>query len=165
LAGVTLPDHDALLDMPPLDLGPDATAGIVRFPPLVTGVARPSLVAAVDDDGNEACGVRLPDVAVPLGVWFGWNPETPRVRPAGPADAAGTPLPVELWNLLGGGVDFPAAEILERYGDHRRYLQQVEACVVDLVARRHLLPEDAPRLLDRARRRWDETVGSGAEGP
>ena len=151
--------------MPPLDLGPDAAAGIVRFPPLVTGVARPSLVAAVDDDGNEACGVRLPDVAVPLGVWFGWNPETPRVRPAGPAGAAGTPLPVELWNLLGGGVDFPAAEILERYGDHRRYLQQVEACVVDLVARRHLLPEDAPRLLDRARRRWDETVGSGAEGP
>src|SRR2546430_6898488 len=32
-----------------------------------------SLVAAVDADGNEAAGIRLPPIAVPIATYTGWN--------------------------------------------------------------------------------------------
>jgi len=34
-------------------------------------------VSAVDADGNEIAGVRLPDVSVPVGTHAGWNPRDP----------------------------------------------------------------------------------------
>ena len=40
-----------------------------------------TLVCKVDADGNEAAGIRLPDIAVPLATYSGWNeykPPTPR---------------------------------------------------------------------------------------
>ncbi len=153
-AGIVWPDPNALLGMPPLDLGPDAAVGVGRYPPAVTGPPRPCLVASVDEDGNEGCGVRLPEVAVPLGVWFGWNPEQPRPDP----DHPGTNHPVEVWNLLGGGVAFGAPEIIDRYGDRDRYLDRVRACVSDLVARRHLLAGDAERVVEHAGALWDRSV-------
>ena len=30
-------------------------------------------VCAVDSDGNEVAGIRLPPIAVPLGTYTGWN--------------------------------------------------------------------------------------------
>ena len=83
-AGIVWPDPAALLGVPPIDLGPEAAEGVARYPAVVTGPPRPCLVAAVDEDGNETCGVRLPDVAVPLAASFGWNPEVPRPDPADP---------------------------------------------------------------------------------
>ncbi len=32
-----------------------------------------ALVPQVDADGNEVAGIRLPDIAVPLGTFTGWN--------------------------------------------------------------------------------------------
>ena len=32
-----------------------------------------TLVPAVDADGNEIAGIRLPDIAVPLATYTGWN--------------------------------------------------------------------------------------------
>src|SRR5262249_14363646 len=37
-----------------------------------TRASRP-VVPAVDADGNEASGIRLPDIAVPLATYTGWN--------------------------------------------------------------------------------------------
>ena len=43
----------------------------------------PLLVPAVDEDGNERAGIRLPDVAVPLATYTGWNfASRPSARPA-----------------------------------------------------------------------------------
>jgi hypothetical protein len=153
-SGVVWPDPEALLGMPPIDLGPDHSRGIGRYPAQVTGPARPCLVAAVDADGNEGCGVRMPEVAVPLGTSMGWNPEVPRpdeTRPSGH-------LPVEVWNLIGGGFAFDASEIEARYGNRDGYLRQVEECVADLVARRHLLAEDASHVVEHAATLWDQAV-------
>lgn len=152
--GVVWPDPEALLGMPPIDLGPGAARGVGRYPAEVTGPARPCLVAAVDDDGNEACGVRMPEVAVPLGVSLGWNPEMPRADRTSP----GGRYPVEVWNLMGGGFTWDPAEIRARYGDREGYLRRVAACVADLVARRHLLAEDAPHVVKHAAALWDEAV-------
>jgi len=57
-----------------LDFGPrweqDGIADIV--PPKIGRPYR-TLVPAVDRDGNEQAGIRLPDVAVPLATYTGWN--------------------------------------------------------------------------------------------
>ncbi len=159
-AGIVWPDPAALLGVPPIDLGPGAADGIARYPAVVTGPARPCLVASVDEDGNEACGVRLPDVAVPLAASFGWNPEVPRADPSTP----GATWPVELWNLVGGSVPFGVEEILDRYGDRDGYLQLVHKCVADLVARRHLLEEDIGHVIDHAQMLWDRAVSPQLAG-
>ena len=59
-----------------LDLGPLAEQGICRFP-AEEGVAYARLVSDVDDSLNEAAGIRLPDIAVPVGCHTGWNPRHP----------------------------------------------------------------------------------------
>jgi hypothetical protein len=145
--GLVPPDPGALLGMVPLDLGVEAGRGVGRFPPVVTGPARPCVVSALDDDGNELAGVRLPDVAVPLGISFGWNPELPRPG-----------VPVELWNLLGGRVPFPPDEIVRRYGSRAGYLARVRAVVDDLVTAGHVLAGDVEQILLGAAEGWDHAV-------
>jgi len=41
------------------------------------------LVPAVDEDGNDRAGHRLPDIAVPLATYTGWNFRQARDRIAG----------------------------------------------------------------------------------
>jgi hypothetical protein len=147
LHGITLPDPEALLGMPPISLGPEETQGVARYPAVVLGPARPCLVSDVDDDGNELAGIRLPHVSVPLDASFGWNPEQPR-------DA----VPVEIWNLAGGRTALPAAEILRRYGDAAAFLARVRAGAQSLVAARHLLAEDVDAVVADAERRWAAAV-------
>jgi hypothetical protein len=43
------------------------------------GAPLPLLVPAVDEDGNERAGIRLPDVAVPLATYTGWNFRKPAI--------------------------------------------------------------------------------------
>jgi hypothetical protein len=147
-ATVNLPDPNALPGMPPIDLGPAADRGIGVFPPAVTGPPRACLASAVDGDGNEVAGVRLPAVAVPLAVSVGWNPERPRPG-----------VPVEVWNLVGGRVPFPPDEILRRYGDFEHYIRLVRATADELVQRCHLLPEDLEAVVADAGRSWATAVG------
>ena len=54
-----------------LNFGPDRAVPTV-IPPEV-GDVYPSLVSAVDADGNEVGGIRLPAIAVPLATYTGWN--------------------------------------------------------------------------------------------
>ena len=56
------------------DYGPDfATRGVVTEEPPRIGKRFPIRVSSVDDDGNEVAGIRLPEVAVPLATYTGWN--------------------------------------------------------------------------------------------
>jgi hypothetical protein len=155
LDGVELPSAEALLGMPPLDLGPDANHGVARFPPKIIGAARSCVVSRVDADGNEIAGVRLPHVAVPLDVSFGWNAETPRPE-----------VPVEAWNLVGGRVEMDLGEVVERYGTRRHFLESVEDVASQLVEQRHLLAADLPAVVADAANRWDLLVERhGTEHP
>jgi hypothetical protein len=113
----------------------------------VIGPARECLVSALDPDGNELAGVRLPHVAVPLDVSFGWNPEQPRIG-----------VPVEVWNLVGGRIDLPPEEILRRHGTLQSFLDACRRCAEDLVRQRHLLAEDVELVLSDALRRWEEQI-------
>ena len=57
-----------------LDFGPRwQSEGIADVVPPRIGPWYRTLVPAVNADGNEVAGIRLPDVAVPLGTYTGWN--------------------------------------------------------------------------------------------
>jgi len=49
------------------DYGPEFAKGIMTvLPPKLVGTPYPALVPKTDGDGNDAAGIRMPDVAVPL---------------------------------------------------------------------------------------------------
>ena len=56
------------------DYGPTfASEGVVTIEPPRIGTAFPILVPQVDADGNGVAGVRMPELAVPLATYTGWN--------------------------------------------------------------------------------------------
>ena len=109
----------------------------------------PVLVPTVDDDGNEIAGIRLPDIAVPLATFTGWN-----LRDASfAADAL---------MLVGARFDFasnqaerealgdPRRSLAERYADHADYVAAVRDAARQLAADRLLLEEDVARCIAAA---------------
>ena len=65
-----------------MDFGLDARSGIIRYPPVESGTY-PVLVSSMDEDCNDVAGIRLPDVAVPLATYTGWNVRHERWARAG----------------------------------------------------------------------------------
>jgi hypothetical protein len=157
IPGVGLPD--GCYQPAQLDFGPRFyTEGIADIiPPRVTGYYR-TLVPAVDADGNERAGIRLPEVAVPLGTYTGWNL---RARQYG---AEGT-----LAGLEGMYLPFPATpdnrqkakdprpSVRQRYPTREVYLGKVTEAVLELYKEGFLLAEDVTAILRTAseRRLWD----------
>ena len=116
----------------------------------------PLLVPQVDQDGNERAGIRLPDIAVPLATYTGWN-----------FRKASIGAPSQLFPLLGSYVPFartkaeretahdPRMSIEERYPTRNRYLALVQEAGAALVKDRYLLPDDLPKVVERAGEHWD----------
>jgi Alpha/beta hydrolase domain len=141
------------LEPPRLDLGPRfESEGIVDTQPPAFGPGFATRVPAPDADGNDRGGIRLPDVAVPLGAYTGWN-----LRPA----AMGAEGALARWS--GSFFPFAAAaedrsrsndprlSIAERYGGHDDYVGRVAAAAEGLVNQGYLLDEDARTLVETAR--------------
>jgi hypothetical protein len=149
------PDPEKAPVMRRLDLGPEADRGIGRYP-AVAGDAWPTFVAAIDDDGNEMAGIRLPDVAVPVATYTGWNPRGPE------AGGEGQILP-----MVGSTVPFPAtpaerertgdprASIADRYRDRADYESRVRHTAESLVAGGYLLAEDVDIVIEHALAGYD----------
>ncbi|HTI82445.1 MAG TPA: alpha/beta hydrolase domain-containing protein [Acetobacteraceae bacterium] len=93
-----------------------------------------ALVPQVDADGNEIAGVRLPDIAVPTGMFTGWNLYRAPMPEGELADREGTYL----------------AFGEERYPSKDAYVARVRDVVEALVRDRLLLEEDAAGYLERA---------------
>jgi Alpha/beta hydrolase domain len=111
-----------------------------------------TLVCKVDADGNEAAGVRLPDIAVPLATYSGWNEYKPPYPKGELADRDGSCLPFALDKAARQAAGDPRPSIAERYASGADYLAKVQAVVSALLKDRLLLAEDAERYLERARR-------------
>ena len=111
-------------------------------------------------------GVRLPDVAVPLGTYTGWNFRLPS-----------TGSPGELVSLLGSFVPFAATpadrtagdlrrSIQERYASRDAYLDKARQAAEALVAQQLLLVDDVDRVVQRATDTWDTYAVTGrSPGP
>jgi hypothetical protein len=105
-------------------------------------------VCAVDADGNEVAGIRLPLIAVPLGTYTGWN--VYRAQPCELADRDGSLIPFARTKAEREAASDPRPSLDERYGSHAAYVAKVEAAAEALVAERLLLPADAAAYVKAA---------------
>ena len=98
-------------------------------------------VCAVDADGNEVAGIRLPPIAVPLGTYTGWN--VYRAQPCELCDRDGSVIPFARTRGERETAGDPRPSLEERYASRGAYVTEVKAAAQALVADRLLLPADA----------------------
>jgi hypothetical protein len=133
------------------DYGAQFDEGILTIlPPRLVGTPYPALVPKTDPDGNDIAGIRLPEVAVPLATYTGWNL---RAVPVGGDDGC---------DHLGQQIDFaktkaeriiagdPRLSLEERYPSHGDYVQAIVSAATGLARERLLLSEDVQRYVAAA---------------
>ena len=159
--GVEFPEHHKVMRR--LDFGPDRAVPTV-IPPAV-GDVYPSLVSAVDADGNEVGGIRLPAVAVPLATYTGWNVRHADIGGAGQALSPGgtvvggaIPFPVSRAERMASGDPRPSIE--ERYTSRDEYLTRVREYAEALVQQGFLLAEDTDVVVGQGAEVYDAIVGA-----
>jgi hypothetical protein len=154
IPGVAIPSaaHEAYR----VDYGPRWPEGIVTIEPPRLGRPFPSMVSRVDAAGNEVGGLQAIELRVPLATYAPWSL---RVDFPGGAD--------ELLDFYGTYIPFPRTEaeretlrdprpsIQSLYRGKEHYMGLVGQAANALVAEGLLLPEDVPRVRDRAARHWD----------
>ena len=153
--GLERPDLERLWVVRTTDIGAEAEDGIGRYP-AVEGETYPCVVSALDENGNERAGLRLPDLTVPLANHLPWNLRDP--------DSG---APEQIVPMIGSSHYFAPtkadraashdsrASLEERYDGSEDYLEQVEAAARALMDDRYVLEEDAATLLADAAARWD----------
>ncbi|MCI0683208.1 MAG: hypothetical protein L0Y71_13990 [Gemmataceae bacterium] len=131
------------------DYGPEfRTRGIIGVEPPRVKLSRAVLVPKSDASGNDVGTLNLPDVAVPLATYTGWNLRKKEVGAEG-----------QLASLLGSYIPFPRTKAdrektgdprmsIEEYGTFENYLKRYAEACERLVQGRYLLAEDAKRLIE-----------------
>ncbi len=138
-----------------LDPGPRwHSEGIADHVPPKTGPRLQTLVPAVDVDGNEVAGIRLPDIEVPIATYMGWNLRDEKHGAAG-----------LLAGLNGSYLEFSTTQtdreksgdsrkaIVERYPSRDSYLAAIRKAGEQLVSEGYLLEADAGAILKEAEAR------------
>ena len=133
-----------------LDPGPRwFTQGIADHVPPKVGKSYRVLVPAVDRDGIELPGIKLPEVSVPLGTYTGWNLVSGEDRLM--SRLSGSWLPFAKTKPERERSGDPRLSVRERYPTRSDYLARMTEAVLDLKRRRLLLDEDAVAILEKAR--------------
>jgi Alpha/beta hydrolase domain len=110
------------------------------------------LVPAVDVDGNELGGVRLPDIVAPMGTHTGWNPRREGFAP-GELALLGSYFPFAKTAAERRAAGDKRASLEERYAGHEAYVEAVTRAARELCEARLVLPEDVERYIEMAKRR------------
>ena len=164
ITGVNFPQH--LKCVYRFDFGPEAHNGQLSKVPPAVGEPYPNFVSAVDGDGNEVAGIRLPDVSVPVSTNTGWNLRHP--------ESGG---PGQIMPQIGSNIPFPATRadrevtgdprrsIEERYSSREDYLAQVRQAAEALVADGYMLAEDLDTVAEQAAERYEAFSAQRAEVP
>lgn len=154
IPGVQFPAH--LRHVARLDFGPEAEAGIATILPPKVGPAYPHFVPAVDADGNERSGIRLPDISVPLATYTGWNGRHPEIgAPDQIMELMGATLPFAPTQIEREASGDPRLSIEERYRSKADYLDRVTKAAQELVAEGYLLGDDVQTVREQASHRYD----------
>jgi hypothetical protein len=132
------------------DFGPKFLShGIItREPPNVTSHYS-SWVPKIDASGNDLGTLNLPDVAVPLATYTGWNLRKKEVGAEGQlASLLGSYIPFARTKAERDKTGDPRPSIEELYGSFENYQKRYAKACERLVQGRYLLAEDAKRLIE-----------------
>lgn len=123
--------------------------------PAKVGEAFPAMVPQCDDDGIDIGGIRMPEVAVPLATYTGWNLRSAKIG-----------APDQLFSMQGSWLPFPADKdqraarhdprksIAERYASRDVYLGKVRESARQLVSSGFLLERDIEPVVERSADEW-----------
>ena len=112
-----------------------------------------TLVSRVDQDGNEVAGIRLPDIAVPLATYTGWNLYKTPFTEGELCDRDGSYLAFAKTRAEREAKGDPRPSLEERYAGQGDYVNKVVKAASELVRARLLLPEDAEAYAQAAARK------------
>jgi hypothetical protein len=146
--GLNLPGHH--YEPARLDFGPRFDReGIADLVPPTMGKRYRTLLPAVNADGNETSGIVLPEVAVPLGTYAGWNlraPEFGAPDMLSPFDGMFLPFAKTAAERAGD----PRPSVRERYPTRADYLDRITRAALQLQSEGFLLAEDVVAIIERA---------------
>src|SRR5205814_2269290 len=99
--------------------------------------------------------IRMPEIAVPLATYLGWNFFNERSGPTTElASLTGSFIPYARTRADRERTNDPRPSIEERYKSKDAYLELISKSAADLVTKGYLLKEDVPRIVDQASARW-----------
>jgi hypothetical protein len=143
--GVAPPASRAPLDA---DLAP---AQDLKWPKIHDWPAPPEgarRVPKIDADGNEIAGLRLPDLALPIAAFTGFNAQKDK---KGPPCAAGAAIPFAATKSDRETNADPRPSLVERYGSRAYFVATMRVIADKLVKERLLLQQDADAYVAAAR--------------
>jgi hypothetical protein len=144
------------------DFGPQE--GVATTVPPTVGAPYPCLVPAVDQDGNEVCGILLPYQTVPLATLTGWNTRHADIGGAGQTlstggatggTLAGSTIPFSATREVREASGDPRRSIAERYVSRDDYLERVRQATEALIQARYLLAEDFEEVVSQAAQHYE----------
>lgn len=143
-----------------MDFGPEyGTTRTITIDPPALGAPYRVLVPQVNEDGNDVGGIALPEVAVPLGTYTGWNVAIPQLRDLRYlAGLVGSFEPFPITREAREASEDERLSIAERYKDRRDYLDRVTHTAADLVRQRFLRAADVPIVVERSEALWDAVM-------
>ncbi len=160
IPGLAAPTPVALHRAWRLDFGPRWSEGIDEREPPGVGAPYATLVPRVDGDGIDLGGLRLPEIAVPLATYTGWNLRAPQTGFADRlVDFFGSFVPFAPTRAQRLAAGDPRPAVDERYADRAAYLRAYDAATAGLVREGYVLAEDAPALHARADVLWSAQGG------
>ena len=148
IPGVALPQSPNRL--PAYDYGPQAEEGyITKDPPdpPAGGEEYAVLVPAVDADGNEVAGIRMPTVQAPLGTYTGWNIRAAAQSPGALAGLEGSTIPFPATGAEREATGDPRPSVEERYPGAVARARAMAIAARRLVSEGFLLEEDFERIV------------------
>ena len=154
IPGIAIPGGPAKL--PLLDFGSEFEKGLLSLEPpqVLDAEGYPTLVPAVDDDGNDRGCLNAPMVLAPLATYTGWNLRARGQGHGAKYQFSGSTIPFPETPEERQVTADPRASILERYPNAESYVEAVRAASRQLVEERYMLEEDLERCVEWAKD-WD----------
>ena len=143
-----------------LDYGEGVARGVIdaRPKPPPDDAGYTILVPAVDADGNDVVGIRLPWITVPLATYTGWNLQSKELAEGELAGLLGSSIPFPRTRAEREASGDPRSSLEERYRDVDDYLQQVRTEIGSLVLAGLMLAEDTDALANDCRQAFLDAV-------
>jgi hypothetical protein len=102
----------------------------------------------------------MPEVAVPLATYTGWNLFNAESGPAALLSSMqGSYIPLQRTRIDRERAKDSRPSIEERYQSREQYLARVSAAAKELVQQGYLLEDDVPAIVERANGHWSLVMG------